>query len=206
MISMTGSTPSAGTSSEAPLDVQVLQTAASLENLVVTSYTTAAKLPFVVKGSAQLRDLIARNTAHHGAHAQAFNLSVRKAGGAQQHAADTRYAGSVDRILADMKDPTSLVGLLTELEDIIAQTCTRYAILAAAGSVRALFATVAPVEAQHGAELLIVRTLLDDGHAGAAGATAADARALPALVGTAGIPQAVYPTADASAIDEGAVR
>jgi hypothetical protein len=44
---MTGSTPSAA-SSQAPLDVQVLQTAASLENLAVTSYTTAARLPFVV--------------------------------------------------------------------------------------------------------------------------------------------------------------
>ena len=201
---MTGSTPSLA-ASEAPLDVQVLQTAASLENLVVASYTTAAKLPFVLNGSSRLRDLIARNTAHHTAHAQAFNLSVRKAGGAQQHAADARYAGPVGRILAMMKDPTSLVGLFTELEDIIAQTCTRYAILAAGGSVRTLFATVAPVEAQHGAELLIVRTLLDDGKSGTGG-TAADARALPAAVGTAGIPQAVYPTADASAIDEGAVR
>lgn len=201
---MTGSTPSAA-ASEAPLDVQVLQTAASLENLAVASYTTAARLPFVVKGSEGLRALIARNMAHHTAHAQAFNLSVHKAGGAQQHAPDARYAGSVGRILAAMKDPTSLVGLFTELEDIIAQSCTRYAILATGGSVRSLFANVAPVEAQHGAELLIMRTLLDVGRAGT-GATAADARALPAAVGTAGIPQAVYPTADASAINEGAVR
>ena len=201
---MTGSTPSAA-ASEAPLDVQVLQTAASLENLAVASYTTAAKLPFVVGGSAQLRALIARNTAHHTAHAQAFNLSAHKAGGAEQHAADARYAANVRKILATTADPTSLVGLFTELEDIIAQTCTRYAILAAGGSVRTLFATVAPVEAQHGAELLIVRTLLGDGRSGT-GESAADVRALPAALGTAGIPQAVYPTADASAINEGAVR
>ena len=203
---MTGSAPSASASaSEAPLDVQVLQTAASLENLLVTSYTTAARLPFVRDGSGQLRALIARNTAHHTAHAQAFNLSVRKAGGAEQHAADARYAGSVGRILAAMRDPSSLVGLFTELEDIVAQTFTRYAILAAGGGVRSLFASVAPVEAQHGAELLIVRTLLDSGRSGPA-ETAAAAKTLPAAVGTAGIPQAVYPTADASAINEGAVR
>jgi hypothetical protein len=191
--------------SEAPLDVQVLQTAASLENLAVASYTTAARLPFVVKGSEQLRALIARNKAHHTAHAQAFNLSVSKAGGVQQHGTDARYAASVGKILAGMKDPNSLVGLFTELEDIIAQTCTRYAILAANGSVRTLFASVASVEAQHGAELLIERTLLGVGRSGP-GATAAAAKTLPAAVGTAGIPQAVYPTADASAIDEGAVR
>ena len=202
---MTGSAPSAARSSEAPLDVQVLQTAASLENLAVASYTTAARLPFVANGNGQLRALIARNTAHHTAHAQAFNLSVHKAGGAEQHGTDARYAASVGAILAAMKDPTSLVGLLTELEDIIAQTCTRYAILAAGGGVRSLFASVAPVEAQHGAELLIVRTLLDAGRTGP-GATAADAAALPASDGTAGIPQAVYSTADASAINEGAVR
>jgi len=201
---MTGSSPSTA-ASEAPLDVQVLQTAASLENLAVASYKTAAGLPFVLHGGGELRALIARNRAHHTAHAQAFNLSVRKAGGAQQHAPDARYAGSVGRILAAMRDPTSLVGLLTELEDIIAQTCTRYAILAAGGSVRVLFANVAPVEAQHGAELLILRALLDDGRSGIGG-TVADARVLPAAVGTAGIPQAVYPTADASAINEGAVR
>jgi hypothetical protein len=204
MIPMTGSAPSVA-ASEAPLDVQVLQTAASLENLVVTSYTTASRLPFVRNGSEQLRALIARNPAHHTAHAQAFNLSVRKAGGAQQHAADARYAASVGRILAAMRDPTALVGLFTELEDIIAQTCTRYAILAATGGVRTLFSSVSSVEAQHGAELLIVRTLLDDGRSGT-GVTAADVRALPAALGTAGIPQAVYPTADASAINEGAVR
>ena len=198
---MTGSTPSAA-ASEAPLDVQVLQTAASLENLAVASYTTAAKLPFVVGGSGQLRALIARNAAHHTAHAQAFNLSAHKAGGAEQHAADARYAANVRKILATTGDPTSLVGLFTELEDIIAQTCTRYAILATGGGVRSQFASVASVEAQHGAELLIVRTLLDAGRAEPAGTAAA----LPAAVGTAGIPLAVYLTADASAINEGVVR
>jgi hypothetical protein len=50
-----------------------------------------------------------------------------------------------------------------------------------------------------------VRTLLGDGRSGT-GESAADVRALPAALGTAGIPQAVYPTADASAINEGAVR
>jgi len=200
---MTG--PSTAPASEAPLAVQVLQTAAALENLAVVSYTTAAGMPFVAAGSAQLRALIARNRAHHAAHAQAFNQAVAKAGGAQQHAADARYAASLGRSLAGAKEPSSLAGLLDELEGIIAQTCTRYATLAVDGSVRSLFVNIASVEAQHGAELLIFRTLLNGGNA-EPGATAADARALPAAVGTVGIPQFVYPTADASAINEGAVH
>ena len=200
---MTG-TPTAP-ASEPPLAVQVLQTAAALENLAVTSYTTAAGLPFVAEGSAQLRALIARNKAHHTAHAQAFNQAVANAGGAPQHAADARYAAHLGQILAETKDPSSLAGLLDELEGIIAQTCTRYATLAVGGSLRSMFVNIASVEAQHGAELLIVRTLLGGGHV-EPGGTAAELRALPAAVGTAGIPQVVYPTADASAINEGAVH
>jgi len=191
--------------SEAPLDVQVLQTAASLENLAVASYTSAAGMAFVTEGSAGLRGLIARNLAHHTAHARAFNQAVVKAGGAQQHAADARYAAPLGRILAETKDPSSLTGLLNELEGIIAQTCTRYASLASGGALRSMFVNVASVEAQHSAELLIVRSLLGGGHP-EPGASVANTRAIPAAAGTAGIPQAVYPTADASAINEGALR
>jgi hypothetical protein len=198
------SSPAAPASSEAPLDVQVLQSAASLENLVVAAYTSAAGMPFVAAGSDSLRALIARNLAHHKAHAQSFNQAVAKAGGAQQHAADPRYAESVVNMLAGMKDPSSLAGLLNQLEDIIAQTCVRYASLAAGGDLRTLFVNVASVEAQHSAELLIARTLFDGGHAEPGGTVAA--RAVPAAVGTVGIPEAAYPTADASAINEGAVR
>jgi tRNA isopentenyl-2-thiomethyl-A-37 hydroxylase MiaE len=181
----------------------VLQTAASLENLIVATYTSAADLPFAATGG--LPALISRNLAHHKAHAQSFNRAVAKAGGAPQHAADPRYAASVVKTLNGTKDPSSLVSLLNQLEDIIAQTCTRYASLAAGGSVRTLFVNVASVEAQHSAELLIVRTLFDGGYSGPGGTVAA-VRAVPAAVGTVCIPHAAYPTADASAINEGEVR
>lgn len=201
---MTGS-PTTTAPPEAPLDVLVLQTAAALENLAVASYTSAADLPFVARGTAQLQALIARNLAHHRAHAQAFNRAVVQAAGAQQHAADARYAAIVSRRLAGTQDPASLVDLLTELESINAQSCTRFATLTEGGALRSLLVNVASVEAQHGSELLIVRTLLEGGHA-VPGTTAAAARAIPAAVGIAGIPQAAYTTADASAIDEGRVQ
>lgn len=197
---MTGAPPS-----EVPLDVLVLQTAAALENLAVASYTSAAGMPFVAAGSAGLRDLITRNTAHHVAHAKLFNQALVTAGAAQQHGSDPRYAASVGRALATMKDPSSLTGLLNQLEEIIAQTCARYASIATGGALRSQFVNIASVEAQHSAELLIVRALLDGGHP-EPGGTAADARAIPAAAGTIGIPAAVYPTGDASAINEGAVR
>ncbi|GGN27875.1 hypothetical protein GCM10011578_063520 [Streptomyces fuscichromogenes] len=189
----------------APLAVLVLQTAAALENLAVESYTTAAGLPFVVRGNARLRELVARNRAHHIAHAQTFNRAVAKAGGAPQHAPDVRYAPTVSRRLAAMTDADSLVGLLIELEGINAQTCTRYASLAEGGRLRSLFVSVASVEAQHGSELLILPTLPDGGSA-VTHATGAAVRAVPAAAGTAGIPHAAFPTGNASAINEGAVR
>jgi hypothetical protein len=192
-------------SPELPLDVQVLQTAAALENLAAESYTTAAGLPFVVNGSARLRALLARNAEHHRAHALAFNQAVAKAGGAQQTAADARFAPTVRPMLAAMTDPAPLAALLTELESVNAQTCTRFATLTQTGSLRGLFVDVASVEAQHGAELLVLRTLLDGGQADP-GAGEAALRAMPAAAGTAGIPYATHPTADASAINEGAVR
>ncbi|MFJ9558590.1 ferritin-like domain-containing protein [Streptomyces fuscichromogenes] len=203
---MTGSpSGSPAASPVAPLAVLVLQTAAALENLAVQSYTTAAGLPFVVRGNARLRALVARNRAHHLAHAQTFNRAVVKAGGAPQHAPDVRYAAAVSRRLTGMTDADSLVGLLTELEGINAQTCTRYAGLAQGGRLRSLFVNVASVEAQHGTELLILRTLpaADDTATSPPGTTA---RTAPAAAGTAGIPHAAFPTADASAINEGAVR
>jgi hypothetical protein len=196
---------SSDASPEASLDVQVLQTAASLENLAVAAYTSAGRMPFAATGGNGLPALISRNLAHHKAHARSFNQAVAKAGGAPQHAADPRYAASVVEALDGMTDPSSLASLLNQLEGIIAQTCTRYASLAAGGDLRTLFVNVASVEAQHSAELLIVRTLFDDGYSGPGG-TAAAVRAVPAAVGAVCIPEAAYPTGDASAINEGEVR
>jgi tRNA isopentenyl-2-thiomethyl-A-37 hydroxylase MiaE len=153
----------------------------------------------------RLRAAVARNGAHHTAHARAFNQALLQAGAARQLAPDPRYLATVRRRLASIEDPASLADLLTELESVNAQTCTRFAILAQDRELRSLLVDVASVEAQHSSELLVLRTLLDSGHAGPGPAEAA-VRAVPATVGTAGIPYTVYPTAGASAINEGTVR
>jgi hypothetical protein len=188
-----------------PIDVLVLRTATALENLAAESYTSAADLPFVAHGSAHLRDLLARNRAHHLAHTEALNQAVVKAGGAEQHATDARYAETLRRQLGGMADPASLADLLAEFEGVGVQSCARFASLAESGSVRSLLVDVASVDAQHRAELLILRTLLDAGHTEPP-ASASAARTAPEAAGTAGIPHAAYPTADSSAINEGEAR
>lgn len=202
---MTGSPTAPATPPQAPLDVQVLRTAAALENLAVASYTAAAALPFLARGNERLRALLDRNTAHHRAHARAFNEALVGAGAAAQNTADARYAATVRLRLARITDPASLADLLTQLENVNAQSCTRFASLPGGGTLRSLLVNVASVEAQHGSELLVLRALLDGGQA-QPGAVDAAARVVPASVGAVGIPYAAYPTDDASAVDEGAAR
>jgi Ferritin-like domain len=188
-----------------PLDVQVLQTAASLENLAVTAYESAARLAFAEHGYPALATFVARTKAQHQAHAAAFNAAAAKAGGAAQHAADPRYAASVHAALKGVADPAALASLLGSLEDVNAQSCTRYAALASSHPVRSLFVSVAIDEAAHRSFLLAALQLLTTGPTGLVRFPTVPDQ-LPAVIGTECFPHAFYPTADASAIDEGAVR
>lgn len=184
--------------------MQVLQTAASLENLVAGCYGSAVRLAAVKDGNPTLGAFIVRTGAQHAAHASAFNAAVARAGGAAQHAPDPRYAASVRRALTSLTDAASLVSLLESLEDVNAQSYTRYASLASA-NVRALFVSVAAVEAAHRSFLLAVLQLLN------LGATdliriPTNADRLPDAIGSGCFAPAFYSTKLASAIDEGSVR
>ncbi len=186
------------------LAVQVLQTAASLENLAVASYASAARVPAVREGNPALAEFLRRTRAQHAAHATAFNAAVARAGGRAQHAPDPRYAVPVTRALAGLTNAASVVSLLESLEDVNAQSYTRYASLTAP-KLRMMFVSVATVEAAHRSFLLTALKLLTVGDASLLAAPAA-APGLPDAAGAAGFPRAFYPTAQASAINEGAVR
>jgi Ferritin-like domain len=197
-------TPSAAQSVTGPLDVMILQTAASLENLLVSAYTTAAGLPLIMSGNRTIQQFITRTGAQHAAHARAFNAQVAKVGGAAQTAADPRYASSVANNLTVQTDAMSATSLLITLEDVAAQTYTRYISLSPNAAVRKLFGTAAPVEAQHLAMLLVMQSLLK-GDAQELIALPTQSPQLPAKIGSVGLPDTFYPIADASAIDEGSV-
>jgi rubrerythrin len=186
-----------------PLDVQILQTAASLENLAVASYGIAARLA-AVSGNRALAGFVRRTRAQHAQHADAFNAAVRRASGRAQHAADPRYAVAVGQALAGQHDAAAVVSVLASLEDSKAQSYTRYASLTSAPALRRLFVSTAVVEAQHRAYLLAALQLLDHGPAELLGRPAL-VSALPATIGQSCCPRAYYQTAGASAIDEGAI-
>ncbi len=186
-------------------DIMALQTAASLENLAISVYQTAATLPFVKDGNKTVAAFIAKTTEQHQAHAKAFNAAATQAGGKAQNSPDPKYKAVVDQALPTIKTPADVVKLAITLEDVAAQTYTKNVSQVSNGDLRKLFASVAPVEAQHRATLLAVQALLA-GNAADLITIPVDPAKLPAAAGSVGFPDAFYPTKNASPISEGAVQ
>ncbi|MEE1788227.1 ferritin-like domain-containing protein [Streptomyces sp. SP17BM10] len=186
-------------------DIRALQTAASLENLAVSVYRTAAGLPFIKDGNTTVAAFIAKTTEQHQAHAQAFNAAATAGGGMAQTGPDPTYKAVVDQTLPTIKTPADVVKLAISLEDVAAQTYTRNVGQVSSADLRKLFASVAPVEAQHRAVLLAVQALLA-GNAADLITIPVDPAKLPAAAGSVGFPDAFYKTDNASPITEGAVQ
>ncbi|MEZ0089175.1 ferritin-like domain-containing protein [Streptacidiphilus sp. EB129] len=187
------------------VDVMALQTAASIENLAVSVYTTAAALPFIKDGNKTVAAFITKTTAQHTAHGQAFNAAATQAGGAAQNNPDPKYAAIVKQTLPSIKSPADVVNLAITLEDVAAQTYTRNVSQVSSPQLRKLFASVAPVEAQHRATLLAVQALLAGGHPELI-VLPPDVAKLPAAAGSVAFPDTFYPTKNASPVSEGAVK
>ena len=78
----------AGTTA-ASVEVQILQTAASLENVVVATYASALELPFV-RNHAPLRQFVETTMQHHVEHGEAFNTRAEARGGESVRRRPTR--------------------------------------------------------------------------------------------------------------------
>ncbi|WP_327071103.1 ferritin-like domain-containing protein [Kitasatospora sp. NBC_01302] len=186
-------------------DIMALQTAASIENLAVSVYQTAAGLPFIKNGNATVAAFITKTTQQHQAHAQAFNAAATQAGGKAQNNPDPKYKAVVDQALPTIQGPADVVKLAITLEDVAAQTYTKNVSQVSDAQLRKLFASVAPVEAQHRATLLAVQALLA-GDAADLVTIPVDPAKLPAAAGSVGFPDSFYKTDNASPISEGAVQ
>ncbi|MFJ4922755.1 ferritin-like domain-containing protein [Streptomyces sp. NPDC088725] len=186
-------------------DIMALQTAASIENLAVSVYQTAAALPFIKNGNKTIVEFITKTTQQHEQHAKAFNAAATQGGGKAQTGTDPKYAAVVKQTLPSIKTPADVVKLAITLEDLAAQTYTKNVSQVSDAQLRRLFESVAPVEAQHRATLLAVQSLLASGDNSLI-AIPTDVAKLPGAVGTVGFPDAFYPTNNASPISEGAVK
>lgn len=189
------------------LDVLALQSAAGLENLAVYTYRTALALPFIGGSGTNsvLKAFATKTMAQHAAHGRAFNAAATKLGGRNQSGTDARYTPVVRAAAAKFKGPLDVIGLALTVEDLAAQTYVRNIGLLGTSDLRALFASVAGVESQHKAVLLVVQALMNTGGPQLI-ALPPDLAKLPGAAGDVGFPDAFFPTDRAAALAPAAVK
>lgn len=191
---------------DSSMDIQMMQTAASIENLAVATYKTALTLPFIGGSSANgvVKAFATTTMSQHAQHAQAFNSAATSLGGKSQPNPDPKYAAVVKAAVPTIKGPADVVGLALKLEMVAAQTYVADVSALSDLNARKTTASIMGVEAQHVSILLAVQALLA-ANAPQLIALPPNAAALPGAAGSLGFPDAFYPTTLASPASEGAV-
>ncbi len=195
-------------------DVQLLQTAASIENLAVATYKTALTLPYIGGSGADpvITKFAQVTMGQHAQHADAFNAAAKHLGGQAQNKPDPAFVPVVNKAVASLSGATAsqgalgVVGLALELENIAAETYIKDTTLAQSASNKALFASIMGIEAQHVSVLLAVQALLKAGAPQLISLSPGTAATLPAIAGSVGFPNAFYQTNMAAPAKQGAVK
>jgi uncharacterized protein YbjQ (UPF0145 family) len=196
-------------------DIQVLQTAASIENLAVATYKTALTLPYIGGSSADpvVTKFCQVTMGQHVQHGDAFNSAIMHLGGKKQNKPDPAFVPVVNKAVKSLSGATAaegalgVVGLALELENIAAETYVKDTTLVKSTSNKALFASVMGIEAQHAAVLLAVQALLMANAPQLISLSEpATLDALPAAAGSVGFPNAFYKTNSAAPANQGAVK
>jgi hypothetical protein len=195
-------------------DVQILQTAASIENLAVATYKTALTLPYIGGSSANpvVTKFAQVTMGQHLQHADAFNAAAKHLGGRAQSKPDPAFVPVVNKAVASLGSATpaqgalGVVALAMELENIAAETYVKDTALASHASNKALFASIMGIEAQHVAVLAAVQALLMANAPQLISLAPGTAAALPAAAGSVGFPNAFYQTNKAAPAGQGAVK
>ena len=195
-------------------DVQLLQTAASIENLAVATYKTALTLPYIGGPSADpvITKFAQVTMGQHVQHADAFNAAAKHLGGKAQNKPDPAFVPVVNKAVASLGTATAtqgslgVVGLAVELENIAAETYVKDTTLVQSSSNKALFASIMGIEAQHVSVLLAVQALLKADAPQLISLSPDTAAALPAVAGSVGFPNAFYQTNMAAPAKQGALQ
>ncbi|CAA9242121.1 MAG: hypothetical protein AVDCRST_MAG10-1653 [uncultured Acidimicrobiales bacterium] len=191
------------------LDIQILQTASSLEALAVATYTqalgegpdktdaSAAKavdgIP-VPSAKATVTAFARETQRQHAEHKKAFQAQTRALGGRVQDAPHPRFLVAVTT--ADLSTPVKLVDFAATLEKVATDTYLLNLSMLQDQRTRGIMASVMAVESQHLATLRVVSALLGAGGAGAALVAvpfpAGDIMKLPAVAGSVAFPDALH--------------
>jgi hypothetical protein len=195
-------------------DVQMMQTAASIENLAVATYGTALTLPYIGGSTANsvVKEFCQVTKSQHDQHNDAFNAAARRLGGKAQQQADPTYVPVVNKAVASIKqaDPTDgamqVVALALELENVAAETYVNDMANLHDSRAKQVTASIMGVEAQHAATLLAVQALLMADAAQDIALSPSVVTMLPAAAGSVGFPHAFYPTTMAAPATQGALK
>ncbi|MGH9155968.1 MAG: ferritin-like domain-containing protein [Acidimicrobiales bacterium] len=146
------------------LDIQILQTASSLEKLAVGTYEAALGLAFIKNGSGVAFDTIKafamETMSQHDQHKKAFQDQTSKLGGTPQDEPNPVFSKVVNDALPDLINPVKVVQLAATLEKVATDTYLMNLALLEDSPSKALMGSVMGVEAQHLAILLAVEALL----------------------------------------------
>src|SRR5262245_10498189 len=147
------------------MDVQMVQTAASLENLAVATYEVALTLDFIGGASANpvVKAFVMKTHDQHRDHAQAFNAAATRLGGKAHTAPDPVLLTVVNNAKPSLTAPGPVVELAKELERTAASTYVADVPLFSDKNARSVTASIMGVESQHLATLTAVGALLDAG-------------------------------------------
>jgi rubrerythrin len=188
-------------------DVQILQTAASIEVLAVGTYKTALTLPFIGGASANavVKAFATMTMQQHQQHLDAFNAAITGLGGKSQSNADPVLQKVVAAAVPGLTSPGPVVALALELEQGAAETYVADTAALSDANAKKLTASIMGVEAQHASVLLAVQALLNANAPQLITLSPTNVANLPAAAGSVGFPDAFYPTNQARPASEGAV-
>jgi hypothetical protein len=186
-------------------DVQMLQTAASIENLAVATYGVALTLPFAGSLPKVVQTFATTTKQQHTDHAKAFNAAVTALGGKAQDEPDPALLDVVNQAKPALTGPGPLVDLAIKLEMGAAETYVAFVTTLSDKNARNTTASIMGVEAQHVAVLNAVKALVGAGHPELI-TLPPDLSKLPAAAGSVGFPDAFYPYDQARPATEGAVQ
>lgn len=189
-------------------DVQMLQTAASIEALALLTYQTALTLPFIGGASANpvVKTFVQMTMSQHREHQAAFNAATTKLGGKPQNNPDPVLLQVVNKAKPGLTGPEAVVALALELEQGAAETYVADVGALSDANAKAVTASIMGVEAQHAAILRAVQALLEGNAPQLIALPPTPLSSLPSAAGSVGFPDAFFPTNDARPATEGALR
>jgi rubrerythrin len=195
-------------------DVQILQTAAAIEVLAVSTYKTALTLPYIGGSTANpvVKAFAQTTMAQHAQHEQAFNAAVSRLGGKKQTKPDPAFVPVVKKAVASLGGATAaqgslgVVALALELENIAAETYVNDCAHLTDAKAKATTASIMGVEAQHVSVLLAVQALLMAGAPQLITLSPTNVASLPGVAGSLGFPNAFFKTNSAAPAKQGVVK